>query len=32
MSRSMYQGGITSGLPMRPVRYFIARAQGRASS
>ena len=29
---SMYQGGMTSGLPTRPVRYFMARAHGRACS
>ena len=32
MSFSIYQGGITSGLLPRPVRYLMARAQGRASS
>ena len=32
MSFSMYQGGITPILSRSPVRYFMARAQGRTSS
>ena len=29
---SMYQGGMTPGLSRSPVRYLMARAQGRTSS
>ena len=29
---SMYHGGITPGLSRSPVRYLMARAQGRTSS
>ena len=32
MSFSMNHGGITPIVSRRPVRYFIARAQGRTSS
>ena len=32
MFRSMYHGGMTPGLSRSPVRFLMARAQGRTSS